>query len=214
MARALSVSQVLAGKRNIIGFDGVWRQTFGDPELAGTWIIWGQSFNGKTSFTLQLCKYLCQFGKVLYNSLEEGAGRSMQIALERCRMEEVTRKFIILESEPMQEFIERLRQKKSPNIIVIDSVQYADINYKEYKELKRLFPHKLIIFISHAEGKLPEGRLANKIRYDAMCKIRIEGYRAFINSRFSENNDENNFITIWEAGASRYWGEKLKEDKQ
>jgi len=213
MARALSVSQVLAGKRNIIGFDGVWQQTFGDPELAGTWIIWGQSFNGKTSFTFQLCKYLCQFEKVLYNSLEEGAGRSIQLALQRNKMEEVSRKFIILESEPMSEFIERLKHKKSPNIIVIDSVQYADISYKEYKELKRLFPRKLIIFISHAEGKLPEGRLANKIRYDAMCKIRIEGFRAFVNSRYSDNNTDNNYITIYEEGASRYWGEKIKEDK-
>lgn len=211
MAKALSVYQVIAAKRKIIEFDGIWKNAFGDPELAGTWIIWGQSFNGKTSFTLQLCKYLCQFGKVLYNSLEEGAGRSMQIALTRNKMEEVSRRFIILESEPMDDMINRLSQPKSPSIIVIDSVQYADINYKEYKNLKLLFPGKLIIFISHAEGKLPEGRLANKIRYDAMCKVRVEGYRAFVNSRFSENNSDSNYITIWEEGASRYWGENIAQ---
>jgi len=210
MAKALSANQVLAAKKNTVEFSGVWKKAIGNPELTGSWIMWGQSFNGKTSFMLQLCRYLCGFETVLLNSLEEGVGRSMQIALKRNKMGEV-RRFVIVESEPMPEFIERLSKKKSPRIVVIDSVQYADINYKEYRELKRRFPHKLFIFISHAEGKLPDGRVANKIRYDAMCKIRVEGYRAFVNSRYSENNDEDNYITIWEEGASRYWGEKSKE---
>jgi hypothetical protein len=65
MAKALSVHQVLSGKRNVIAFDGKWQKTFGNPELSGTWIIWGQSFSGKTTFTLDLCNYLCSFEKVM-----------------------------------------------------------------------------------------------------------------------------------------------------
>ncbi|OJV19889.1 MAG: hypothetical protein BGO30_07380 [Bacteroidetes bacterium 41-46] len=210
MAKALSASQVLSAKKNTLEFSGNWKTAIGNPEVGGSWIMWGQSFNGKTSFMLQLCKYLCGFEPVLLNSLEEGVGRSMQIALKRNKMDEVKR-FAIVEGESTEELIERLSKKKSPRIIVTDSVQYADITYKEYKDLKRRFPHKLFIFVSHAEGKLPDGRVANKIRYDAMVKIRVEGYRAFVNSRYSENNGESNYITIWNEGASRYWGEKQQE---
>ena len=207
MAKALSVHQVISGKRNVMSFEGKWRKTFGNPELSGTWIIWGQSFSGKTTFTLDLCKYLCSFEKVMYNSLEEGAGRSMQLAFERVGMEEVSRRFALLDGEPIPELIERLKKHKSPNVIIIDSLQYADLNYKEYKQLKKLFPSKLFIYISHAEGKLPDGRLANKVRYDANIKIRVEGYRAFVNSRYVEDPGEN-YITIWEEGANRYWGDQ------
>src|SRR3989339_130310 len=207
MTKALSVHQVLSGKRNVIAFDGKWQKTFGNPELSGTWIIWGQSFSGKTTFTLDLCKYLCSFEKVMYNSLEEGAGRSMQLPFERVGMEEVSRRFALLEGEPIPELIDRLKKHKSPSVVVIDSLQYADLSYKEYKQLKRLFPSKLFIYVSHAEGKLPDGRLANKVRYDAHCKIRVEGYRAFVNSRFAEEADEN-YITVWEEGANRYWGDQ------
>lgn len=211
MAKALSVHQVLSGRRNVIAFDGQWESTFGHPELSGTWIIWGQSFSGKTTFVLQLCKYLCSFEKVIYNSLEEGAGRSMQLAFERVGMEDVSRRFSLLDGESMPELIERLKKHKSPNVVVVDSLQYADLSYKEYKQLKRLFPGKLFIFVSHAEGKLPDGRLANKVRYDAHCKIRVEGYRAFVNSRFADHSEEN-YLSVWDEGANRYWGDKNETD--
>ena len=207
MERAMSVYQVLSEKKNLVDFDGEWKETIGNPELSGSWIIWGQSSNGKTSFALMLAKYLCSYGKVLYNSLEEGTSRTMQIAIDRARMKDVARRFVILPGEPIEDLIYRLSLKKSPQIVFIDSLQYTDLNYSNYKKLKKQFSNKLFVFISHAEGNLPEGRLANKIRYDANVKIRIEGYRAIINSRFSESNHTSNYITIWQEGAERYWGE-------
>lgn len=209
MARALSVYQVLSEKKNLVKFDGEWQMAIGNPELSGSWIVWGQSSNGKTSFCMMLAKYLCKFGKVLYNSLEEGTSRTMQIALERAGMKDVSRRFIILPGESMDELTARLSLKKSPSIIFIDSIQYTGLNYVEYKKLKHSFPNKLFVFISHAEGNLPEGRLANKIRYDANVKVKVEGYRAIVNSRFGESSTISNYITVWEEGAARYWGENV-----
>ena len=56
MARAISVNQLLAKKRNLMPFEGVWLDIIGRPELAGSWFIYGSSGNGKTTFVLQLCK--------------------------------------------------------------------------------------------------------------------------------------------------------------
>lgn len=212
MARALSVYEVLSEAKSLVEFDGKWQKAFGNPELSGSWIVWGQSSNGKTSFCMMLAKYLCKFGKVVYNSLEEGAGRTMQIALERANMREVARRFQILEAEPIEEMIIRLAKKKSANIVIIDSVQFMGLTYIDYKKLKRDFPRKLFIFISHAEGKLPEGRLANKIRYDANVKIYVSGYRAIVNSRFGDSNNPDNYITVWEEGAQKFYGEDINTE--
>ena len=60
------------------------------------------------------------------------------------------------------------------------------------------------IFTSHASGKYPEGRTANAIRYHANVKIRIEGFRAFVQSRYG--GDKERFYEIYQEGAQRYWG--------
>lgn len=214
MARALSVYQVLASRPNCMAFDGEWQRAIGSPEMCGSWIIWGGSYNGKTTFAMQLAKYLTRFDRVLYNSLEEGSGRSIQIALQRAAMVEVGRRFTLLENFELEELAERLRQKKAPRIVVMDSLQYSGLDYKSYRNLKRDFPRVLWIWISHAEGRLPEGRLANKVRYDAMVKIRVDGYRAYINSRYNEADMQHNFMTIWEDGARKFWGEKNSQEQE
>ncbi|MGQ1889158.1 hypothetical protein ACT29H_01825 [Thermophagus sp. OGC60D27] len=210
MARAVSVTQLYNYKPHVMPFTGKWKASFGEPERGGSWIIWGHSGNGKTRFALQLCKYLTKFGKVAYNSLEEGASRSMQIAFESERMHEVSRNIILLDQEPIDELIKRLKKHKSPHIIAIDSIQYSGLTYASYKALRAEFPRKLFILISHADGKHPSGRVAKQIRYDSFVKIWVEGYRAEVMSRYGGGK---HFI-IWPEGAAEYWGDQIYEDDE
>lgn len=186
-----------------VDFDGPWRRLIGDPSLQGNWIVWGQSANGKTHFVLQMCKYLTQYGRVAYNSMEEGIGESIKKAFKEEGMMEVNGKLILIDNESIDELVIRLKKKKSPKIIAIDSLQYAGITYQQYKRLKETFPGKLFIWISHAEGRLPSGRVANKIRYDVPVKIRVEGYKAFAQSRYGTSSEP---YIIWPEGADSYWG--------
>ena len=66
---AKGVRELLSMKFDVMQFDGPWYDAFGTPERRGVWIIWGNSGSGKTSFALQLCKYLCRFGRVAYDSM-------------------------------------------------------------------------------------------------------------------------------------------------
>lgn len=66
------------------------------PARNGVWIVWGASGNGKSSFVMQLAKYLCSFGKVIYDSLEESTGLSFQMSLKRHKMDEVRKRLVIL----------------------------------------------------------------------------------------------------------------------
>lgn len=126
MSRAISNINVLAARFETVEFAGEWLASFGRPELRGTWIIWGGSGSGKTTFTLMLCKYLANFGRVAYNSLEQGLSLSLQKAWERVGMGEAGNSVILLNKEELPELRARLNKRKSPEIIIIDSVQYLD----------------------------------------------------------------------------------------
>lgn len=204
--RALSVSDLLAKKYKTIPFDGTWYSAFSTPEKNGVWFIWGNSGNGKTSFTLQLCKQLTRFGRVAYNSLEEGDAMTMQSAFLKAGLASVKRKLILL-NEPIETLSERLTKQKSPDFIVIDSFQYADLSFEKYLEFKRTHKNKLIIILSQAEGKQPTGRTARRVMFDASLKIWIEGYKAFSKGRYIGPN--GGVYTIWEEGAELYHGKAV-----
>lgn len=215
MSRAISNINVLAARFETVEFAGEWLASFGRPELRGTWIIWGGSGSGKTTFTLMLCKYLANFGRVAYNSLEQGLSLSLQKAWERVGMGEAGNSVILLNKEELPELRARLSKRKSPEIIIIDSVQYLDgFNWTSFKKLKREYPDKLFIFISQADraGKDPDGKLAGKIRYDAEVKIKVEGFKAFVTTRYedAERGEGGADFIIWEQGAAEYWAEQLK----
>lgn len=204
MRRAVSVTEILNKKFVDVPFSGKWEKAFGIPEMSGVWIIWGHSGNGKTSFAMQLAKVLTNFvtNKVAYVSMEEKARKTMQRAVYIHNMEAVKDKFVIL-TDSIDELIERLQFRRSPEVLFIDSFQYSGLTKRDYIRLKEMFPNKLFIYISHAEGKHPEGRAAKFVRYDADIKIRVEGYKAMPVSRYGGGEP----ITIWEEAASKYWGE-------
>lgn len=202
--RAVSVTSLLNANHKTLAFDGRWFDSFGEPEITGSWIIWGNSGSGKTRFALQLAKYLAKFEKVAYNSLEEGASLSLKKAIIETGLIEVKNRFVILDKEPINELIVRLEKHKSPKIIFIDSIQYSGLNLHSYKELINRFSNKLFVLVSHANGKNPASRVADSIRYDAMMKLRVEGYR--VPAPVSRYGGGEPF-TIWHEGAASYWGE-------
>ena len=203
LKRAYSPVEIQNMKIPTFDFTGAWEDSLGRPAKTGTWIIWGQPGNGKSSFAMQLVKYLCKFDRVIYDSLEESTGKSLQMSLNRHNMEEVNHKLLILDRESMAELSERLSRKRSPGIVIIDSFQYSGLTYQGYKELKEKHSNKLLIFISHAEGVRPDGRIAKKVEYDADIKIFVQGFKAVCKSRFMERPGVP--FTIWEEGAAKCW---------
>lgn len=208
MKRALTANEVIRQKKKVFAFSGEWREFIDQPERSGVWFIWGNSGNGKSSFVMQLCRELAKFDKVCYNSLEEGTSLTMQRNLLRAGMADLGGRFVVI-CETMEELKVRLRQRKSPNIIVIDSFQYARMNYREYQELREAFKSKLFIFISHANGRNPAGKVAESVKYDATLKIWVEGHKAFSIGRFIGETGE---YTSWVEGARRYWSNKTNDN--
>lgn len=203
MKRAYTLSEINQYQPDTITLTGAWHDAIGNPQLTGSWIIWGESANGKTRFALQLARLLATHVKVAYNSLEEGLSLSIKQAIQSVGMADVKRNFVLLDKESIRDLSLRLSRRRAPQVIIIDSLQYSALNYTRYQQLIDRHRGRLFIFISHADSRGPKGSTARSIRYDAFVKIRVEGYKAFPQSRFGGGTP----YTIWQHGADRYWGE-------
>lgn len=212
MAKAISNKNVLNARFKVADFTGKWLESFGRPELRGAWIIYGESGSGKTHFALQLLKYLSGFvDRVVYDTLEQGLSLSFQNAWKDAAMHEVGSRVIVLAKEPIQELRERLRKRKSPDVVVIDSIT-ALVGFTRpiFMGLINEFPDKLFIFIAHEENNKPYPSIAQHVRKLSEVKIRVEGYKAFVTTRFQgENGEGGSDFVIWEQGANEYWINKL-----
>ena len=116
MRRAISNKNVMQAKFETAPFTGAWLASLGRPELRGAWIVYGGSGSGKTTYVMQLCKYLTNFGRVAYNSLEQGLSLSLQKAWERVGMEEAGSKIILLQKESLKDIRERLTKRTRPTL--------------------------------------------------------------------------------------------------
>lgn len=206
--RGISVEELLKTKFSIIPLTGRFRELIGEPEATGTWVIKGDSGNGKTSFVLQLIKELVKYEKVAYNSLEEGARKSMQVAFQEMNMDKLPKKrLILLHREPMPQMLLRLQQKAAPRIGIIDSIQYTFMTKQDYKAMQAALPKTLLIFISHIEGKNAAGALAKSVWYDADVKIDVEGFVAKPHTSRTARGIKLKPFVIWEEGAQEYWND-------
>lgn len=201
MKRAYSIRNVLDAKFKTLDFEGEWQAAVGRPELGGSWMIYGAPKNGKTSLAMKLARYMTRFCRVAYDSVEEGLSLSIQNCVERTFGGEGNQRFLLLNKESVEELTERLSKRISPDVVVIDSVQFMGLHWEEYKQLKERFPRKLFIYISHVDGNLPEGRVARKIWRDADVYIRVEGFRGFPVGRYMGGEP----IDVDAGLAERYW---------
>lgn len=198
--KAYSYADIEKRSFTTLDFRGEWLEHIGQPERSGSWTIHGYSGNGKTSYEMQLAKYLCSFEKVHINTLEEGMRLSFKKALIRNNMKSVKTKFTF-QSENYDELIKRLDRKRQPKIVFIDSLQYffRGKRLKHYFELLDRFPTTLFIFIAHSlkNGQI-KGSLAEDILYHSDCKLFVKNYVCEVLASRYEGAEP---YVIWDEGA-------------
>jgi len=211
-AKGLGLKQLFQKKYKMLeGLPESLKRSFGEMTEQILMIIYGPSSNGKSRLTMQFLKIIMRYGDVLYWALEEGHRRTMQKnAEENLTLDEHSGKITFWDHNlTFEELVVKLKKKKSAKFVVIDSLQYVHMNMDDYKYLKEHFPNKGFIFISHNKGSKPDGKLACKIEFDVDIKVRVEGFVAFVKSRYGGNKP----YVIWEGedatkGAWGYWGKK------
>lgn len=212
MPKLLSMAQIMKKKYTLIeNLPEKFRDSFGELSMPFVGIIWGQSGQGKTNLVFTMIDAFLVNFKVLFLSLEEGHEMSMKNSLVRhfeSGADDKLKNLKVSDSRvTFDELCVLLKKKRSANIIVVDSLQFFNITYDDYKMLKGLFPKKSFLFISHAKGKTPKGGCADSIMYDAGLKIRVDGYIAFPISRYGGNIP----YVIWEDGAKQKHGKAYRQ---
>jgi hypothetical protein len=207
LSRPITTADLYRKKFNVLDFKDNWLHLIGRPEVTGSWIIYGDSTQGKTRFMLQMAKYLGGFGRVYINSLEEGESESIKQGFRAEDIDTGRNNVYLLDKEPLATIRERLQMRNAPDFVFFDSVQFLHkFSEEDYVKLLNDFNNKLFIFTSHADGKKAKGAVAEAIRYRSFVKLRIEGYRAFSKSRYGGRGH----FDIWPEEAEKYWAEKLK----
>lgn len=209
MSKFLTLKQLMKKSYKILDEIPEWfKDSFGEVVGNFKMIVWGESANGKSNFMMQIMQVLVRYGRVMYISLEEGHEKTMQSKALEYFSEADAGKLVFGNHEVTYDvLVATLSKKRSPKFIIIDSLQYWNITYDQYKELKARFSTKAFIFISHANGKMPDGKVANQVKYDAGIKIKVEGFIADVKSRYGGNKPH----VIWEEGAKHYWGKDYKK---
>lgn len=201
--RAKTVDNILSKKFNPLDWEDEYREAFGTPERTGLWVFNGHSGNGKGNLMMMLAKRLSEYGTVLINDLEEGDRMTFQEAMVRNGMGTVKGK-VLTTSESFKVLAARLARKRSPEIVIINTVQYLTVRWQKFLEWQTKYKNtKLIIAFSQAEDKQPEGILAKKIWYHADLKVWVEGFVAHNNGRTWGTTNE---LKIFNEGAADYNG--------
>lgn len=191
LKRALNANDIRKCNDRPLGFEGEFRDAFGDVAVNAVWLLWGQSGMGKSTMAMILAKYLTQFtnqyGRVHYASMEENVKSS---TFKNRVIEFDLPKSFQAANESLEDLRERLSRRKSAHFVIIDS---ADKALRPYKQTERLaviekfvddFAHKHIIIIGRASGNKPNA-LAAEIEYMAGIKVQVKWGLALAKSRYA-----------------------------
>lgn len=204
--KAIGINQFLERKFITYPFEGQWYNHIGEPEKNFVALVHGFSGNGKTDYCVKLAKYLAQFTSVEYYSYEEGISKTLQEAIRRNDMHEVSGKVMFIEKCSFQDMVDRLGKARSAQVIIIDSLDYMNLTTEQFKRLRKLFPRKSFIIICWERAGEPKSQYGKDIKYMADIKVRVFRFKAYAISRFG--GFEN--FTIWNRQPSN--GEQLRID--
>jgi hypothetical protein len=195
--KAVGMSDFISKEFKTYAFTGEWAAQFGEPETNFSVLVFGHRKQGKTEYCVKLSKYLAGFGKVYYNSFEQGYSKSLQDALKRNDMLKVAGKVIVGIKETVPQMMSRLKQRNSARFIIIDSRDYINLTAAQYRELREAFPRKAIIIICWETSGKPAGKHAQDISYMVDAIVHVRDFVAHPTSRFGGNEK---FI-IWNRRA-------------
>jgi predicted ATP-dependent serine protease len=167
-----------------LNFEDEWNELFGLPSINFHCIIHGRSGHGKSTFAIQMAKYLADnFGKVLYVSGEEGY--SMTFQSKFLNNDASTDSIDVSKIGSYDEFI-RAVPTGLYNFIFLDSLDTMKVGVDELRKIKEQYKNTAIITISQAtKSGLMRGSYEIVHDSDIVVEV-VDGIATTTKNRFKE----------------------------
>lgn len=127
--KIIKSDEILEREYNIIPFEGEWKDLLGTPEYGFMMNVYGEKFTGKSTFSLRLLKYLQNFGKCIYFSVEEGDKLTVQSKLRTLNI-----RGLDISTEQLPQAILKMASKY--DFVLIDSLSSAKIDAQSLRETR------------------------------------------------------------------------------
>ena len=117
------------------------------------------------------------------------------------------------ECEGVEDIEGEITKQRSADVVIVDSVQYlgdqCGVKAKEIIALRKKYPKKMFVFLSHVDGKEVEGQMAYDVKKDSFRRIYIDRFKASHVSRGA--GGPRGYFIIWDKGYQKHWLENIKE---
>ena len=182
--KIISSQQLKDMEFSTLKFHGKFNTLFGDPSINFFCVIHGLPGHGKSTFAIQLAKYLADnFGSVIYISGEEGFSMTFKNKLV---MNNVNSKQLFVADLRTFDDIIRAIPVDSYQFIFIDSLDNMDIDADKMKALRLKYKNVAIISICQST-KNGVARGSNELIHDSDLVVIIEnGIATTTKNRFKE----------------------------
>jgi hypothetical protein len=177
-----------------------YSRLMGRPERKFTSLFYGESGSGKSVYALQFADYFAKnFGKVIYNSHEEGANKTIQDRLFNYSID-ASKLFVsnALSFDKMCRYIEKNYYK----LVVIDSVKYMHFTFNQLIELRERFAKRqlsiVMIDFGAFKGKPDSGR---DLLHASDVKLYFKNGRAYAISRYLDKPAEQQLFIQQSPGS-------------
>lgn len=127
--KIISSDEILQRHYDVIPFENEWYDLLGTPEYGFVMNIYGEKFAGKSTFALRLLKYLQNFGKCIYFSVEEGDKLTVQSKLRALNI-----RGLDISTEQLPQAILKMASKY--DFVLIDSLSSAKIDAQSLREAR------------------------------------------------------------------------------
>lgn len=145
--RVLSAKALRERVFEVMPFEGYWAGLIGQPERNFRLLCYGPQKSGKSTLVLRLADYVAaNFGKVFYNSHEEGFSRTLQERIIQNNIE--APRLFFGHKETFDALMDDSFRRRYYRMVVIDSVQYMGLNYLQYKQLISKYKRTAFVFIA------------------------------------------------------------------
>jgi len=164
----MSADELVEYKYDSYPFEGKWKNLIGNPAKSFHMMVFGRPKQGKSIFCFQLAKYLSKFGKVLYIASEEGFSATLQQKLQEFGAINPNLYFANYRD---YETIKQNITGQDYEFIIIDSINFINLEPEDVEELKSLNKEKAFITIQQATKG---GQFRGSQQFAHNCDIIIE----------------------------------------